>query len=234
MKKCCHWMTIGAVLMIGLAGCGGSASDRSEVGDETAASVPASASAETSTPADAVVVFLDAVRRGDDVQTAQMLTTLARQKVAEMDMGVAPPGSDTADFEVGDVEWLGDEGARVASRWTDQDGYGARQTHDMVWMLRREAAGWRIAGVAAEVFDGEPPLLLNFEDPEEMIRKQDLLAEEVARRLQREGTEGPPHQPPPQSHEMSAARQSHHPETASRPGEPLSGGNLQSTRSEWR
>ncbi len=43
-----------------------------------------------------------------------------------------------------------------------------------------------MAGVAAVVFDGEPPLLLNFEDPDDMAKKQQWLREEVARRAKSE------------------------------------------------
>ena len=50
-------------------------------------------------------------------------------------------------------------------------------------MLRREQDAWRVAGVAAQVFPGEPPLLLNFEDPEDMFRKQQWVREEMRRRM---------------------------------------------------
>ncbi len=33
-----------------------------------------------------------------------------------------------------------------------------------------------------QVFPDAPPLVLNFEDPEDMLRKQELLSEEMARR----------------------------------------------------
>ena len=49
-------------------------------------------------------------------------------------------------------------------------------------MVRREGDGWRIAGVAATVFPGEPPLLLDFEKPEEMIEKQQWVRDEIRRR----------------------------------------------------
>jgi hypothetical protein len=36
--------------------------------------------------------------------------------------------------------------------------------------------------MAMTVLEGEPPLILNFENPEDMFRKQELLATEIARR----------------------------------------------------
>jgi hypothetical protein len=97
-------------------------------------------------------------------------------------MVVAPPGSDTARFEVGQVQTLGDDGARVAIKWTDLDETGKPHSDEVLWMVRRVDEGWRIAGVAAPVFEGEPPLLLNFEDPADMLAKQKLVREEIKRR----------------------------------------------------
>ncbi|MGC4003923.1 MAG: hypothetical protein QM811_12670 [Pirellulales bacterium] len=48
--------------------------------------------------------------------------------------------------------------------------------------MRKEAAGWRIAGMAFTVFENEAPLFLDFENPADMIRKQQMLAEEMERR----------------------------------------------------
>ena len=51
-----------------------------------------------------------------------------------------------------------------------------------LWMLRREPRGWRVAGMAATPFPGEPPVLLDFENLEATIEKVNLLAEEIRRR----------------------------------------------------
>lgn len=142
--------------------------------------------AQTNDPASAVHQWLDAVRTGDDVKATAMLTIQAQQKAAEQNRSVRPPASDTARFQVGAVEYVGEDGARVASSWTDLDESGAPQTDEALWVLRKEAAGWRIAGVAATIFEGEPPLLLNFEDPDEMARKQQWAREEIQRRFEAE------------------------------------------------
>ena len=111
-----------------------------------------------------------------------MLTPLARQKVEESHLSVAPPSSDTAKFEVGAVERIGDDGARVHVNWTDMDEANQPQRCEMLWMVRREAEGWRVAGVAVPVLPNEPRLVLNFEDPDDMIQKRQMLHEELARR----------------------------------------------------
>lgn len=127
--------------------------------------------------------FLESIRTGNDEKAAKLLTPLAREKVAEHNMAVSPPGTDTAKFELGAVQMLSDDGARVVTKWVDVDDDGnATCADEVIWMLRKVSEGWRIAGVSAPVFDNEPPLLLNFEDPEDMLRKQELVREEMERR----------------------------------------------------
>jgi hypothetical protein len=125
--------------------------------------------------------FLEAVRRGDDQLAGQLLTPLARQKTSEMEMVVAPPGSETAKYEVLSCETTGNE-AQVTSDWTDLDGDGRPHTDRIVWSLRSESEGWRIAGMSTRVFDDQEPIHLNFEDPADMLRKQQQAEEEIARR----------------------------------------------------
>jgi hypothetical protein len=98
-----------------------------------------------------------------------------------MEMVVAPPGSDTAKFRVGHVEVV-DAQAQVHSEWTDLDSDGLLHTDEIVWLVRRDAEGWRIVGMSTEVFADRDPVLLNFEEPEEMLRQQQLAEEELARR----------------------------------------------------
>jgi hypothetical protein len=174
------WIAWMAVVAIGVAGCGGS--------DETpgGGGEGGNARAEQAGPAAAVYDFLEAVRTGDDETARIMLTPLARRRTAERDMQVAPEGSDTAEFEIGQIEYLAEDGARVATTWSDLDGNLQRRTDQITWMLRRGSEGWRIAGAAATVFPGEPPLLLDFEDPDEMLRKQELVQQEISRRARQE------------------------------------------------
>lgn len=180
------WIPGIALLAAFVAGCGkpsasndsGTPTSMAEAGNHAP-----SAKAEEGGPAEAVARFLEAVRTGNDEVAAQMFTPLARKRTAEMDIQIAPRGSDTARFEVGQVEPVGDSGARVASKWTDLDKNGQPRTDEIVWMVRREAEGWRVAGMAATVFEGEPPLLLDFEQPQETMRRLELLRQEVKRRM---------------------------------------------------
>jgi hypothetical protein len=177
-----RWIVL-AGLMIGFAGCGQSGNHPPATVATDAKPVPA-AGQQGDGPDRAVFDFLEAVRTGNDDKAAKMLTPLARQKVAEQHLVVAPQGTDTAHFEVGQVQLLAPDGARVSVKWSDLDEKGKRRTDEVLWMLRRVEEGWRVAGVAAPVFEGEPPLLLNFEDPADMIEKQKMVREEVKRRAE--------------------------------------------------
>lgn len=196
-----HWM-LWTFLIVGIVGCGGQnppsdapgeTKPQEQVTEEAAANMPAgqtpanlneSLAATTGDPAGAVATFLDAVRRGDDETTAAMFTPTARDKVNALGIQVAPPGSDTAKFEVGKVELLADDGARVESQWSDVDADGNERTDQITLMVRKETHGWRVAGMAVMVFAGEPPLLLDFEKPDETRQKLDMLKEEIRRRTE--------------------------------------------------
>jgi hypothetical protein len=157
--------TVGVALL--LTGCGSSSGSGAAVDGKGAEMV--------------IDEFLAAVKNGDDKRASELLTDVARRKTTEMEMVVAPPGSDTATYKVLESEVEGSE-AQVGTDWTDLDVDGRPRTDRIVWMLRHESVGWRICGMATRVFPDMPPIVLNFEDPEDMLRKQQLAEEEIARR----------------------------------------------------
>lgn len=164
-----------SALLIGLAvcGCGSSTGSNADGSATGAAGGPG--------PDRIVAQFLEAVRTGDDKQAASLLTPLARSKTEEMEMVVAPPGSETAKYEVLDVQHHGAQ-AHVASHWTELDTDGLKHVDRVVWVLKQAPEGWRISGMTASAFSGADPILLNFEDPADMLLKQQQAEEEIARR----------------------------------------------------
>ena len=208
---CCkRWIVLSAILAVGVVGCqksegtpgaavpaaNGSA-NTADAEQAQANPAPAPVAARLDGPAAAVFEFLEAVKTGDDAKATQMLSTVARQKTAALNRSVSPPASDTARFQIGKVEYRREDLAAVTCTWTDLDEKGEPQADEAIWMARREPQGWRIAGVAATVFPNEPPLLLNFEEPEEMLQKQQWVRDEIRRRqqqaeLQAQGQESPP------------------------------------------
>lgn len=138
-----------------------------------------------------VVAFLDAVRRGDDAAARNLLTKVARAKTDELGMSVAPPVADTASYAVKECEAVDDAGdiIHVGTTWTDVAPDGSKSTENVIWVVRLDPEGWRVAGMAMRVFDDMPPLLLDFEDPEDMLAKQELVAAELERRARAETTQ---------------------------------------------
>ncbi len=205
---------IGSGCLLCIVGCGGAAdgpqtapeasTQQQGATTQQAASAPVPSTpegkraeaADPASPAECVQRFLEAVRTGDDETASSLLTPLARKKTAEMEIVVAPPGSKTASFEVGEVEQVSDDVAHVATEWTDLDESGQPHTDAIVWFLRRLDQGWRVAGMATKVFDDEPPLLLNFEDPADMLRKQQLVEQEIRRRAAAQQQQQQRSQPP--------------------------------------
>jgi hypothetical protein len=189
-----QWLVMSALLAVLISGCGKSAApDNSSAASNTTDGAVANAGSESEATGDAptaaVREFLEALRTGNDERASKMLSTVARQKTAALNRNVTPPASDTARFAVGKVDYVNDDGARVACTWTDVDEQGQPKTDQAIWVLRREQEGWRVVGVAAEVFPGESPLLLNFEDPEDMFRKQQWVREEMRRRMEGGGSQ---------------------------------------------
>lgn len=175
------------VTAISLPGCSG--------GGNTATSTAAASSGGTEQAKAAVVTFLEAIKRGDDTAAAGMLTTVARTKTQELGLTVAPPVNPGARYEVKGTETVSDGAdlVHVGTVWTDTAEDGQETSENIVWVVRLDPEGWRVVGMAMNVFDDMPPLLLNFEDPDDMIAKQEMVAEEMQRRAQAEerGQTGP-------------------------------------------
>lgn len=142
---------------------------------------PLAAQNTVKTPQEVVQAFLIAVRAGDTGTTAALLTTKAREETAKHDLVVEPPGTPSAKFVVGEVQYIDRDqtGAHVNTVWTEADEAGSSVTYDVVWALRRQSDGWRVAGIATEIVDGQNPVFLNFEDPGDMLEKW-RRAEEIA------------------------------------------------------
>jgi hypothetical protein len=128
-------------------------------------------------PADAppdhvVAVFLDALKTGDTATKASLLTSKALEETTKHEFEVNPQSAPNAQYEVHQPEFVANNpnGAHVTSVWTETYDDG-KVTYDVVWVLRRQAEGWRIAGMAIELIEGQPPAFLNFEDPADMEAK---------------------------------------------------------------
>ena len=133
-------------------------------------------------PAGAVTEFFHALRSGDGDQATALLTTKARDEMNKAGEVINTSARSSLNLEVGEVEFIGrqQDGASVSSIWTLHDHEGVPHVFDVVWILRKEGGGWRIAGYATKD-DSSQELVVNFEDPADMQRKRQQ-AEQEARR----------------------------------------------------
>lgn len=170
---------------LGCAGCTGqgkstpSSAPASGQQSTAASSMPAAVVPLVTVPVNAtadqvVSVFLNALRAGDKATTASLLTARAREETAKYNIDVDPQAAPNAQYAVRKAEILPHhpDGAHVSSVWTEKYSDG-EVSYEIVWVLRRQADGWRVAGMAAELIAGQPLQFLDFENPEEMLRKRE-------------------------------------------------------------
>jgi hypothetical protein len=131
---------------------------------------PSSAGSGLSSAAAVQVVqeFLEAVRQGNTDSASSRLTPLALKRTSELDLNFSPPGSPTARFTVGQAELVEADKAVVESTWTDLDADGKPQNEQIIWALKLTGGQWRISGMAAELGADQPPLVMDFENPEQL------------------------------------------------------------------
>ncbi len=172
-------LTGSALAVLTLPGCSGSAGTATAAGADQAKAT--------------VATFLEAIKRGDDAGARAMLTKVARAKTEELGISVAPPVASTATYSIRETEAIAgaDDLVHVGTTWTDTDTDGFTSTENIVWAVRLDPEGWRVAGMATKIFEDLPPLLLNFEDPEDMIAKQEMVALELQRRAQQAAAKQP-------------------------------------------
>jgi hypothetical protein len=138
--------------------------------------VPASA-----TPDQVVSVFLDALRGGDQATTAALLTGKALDETSKRSLSVCPQASPHMQYQITKAEVLPENpnGAHVNVMWTETYTDGT-VSYEVVWVLRRQTEGWRVAGMAIELVPGKGLAFLNFEDPDDMLRKKEEAEQALA------------------------------------------------------
>jgi hypothetical protein len=134
-----------------------------------------------SPPETVVAEFLNAMKTGDEGVAAGLLTTKAREETGKHGMAVQPPGSATSEYEVAAGEISPDDPAlaQVGCLWVEKDEQGAEHREQVVWVLRKESHGWRVCGMATQMPTREEPVFFDFEDPAEMNRLMEQIAQEM-------------------------------------------------------
>ncbi|MFN0018451.1 MAG: hypothetical protein ACKVP0_09345 [Pirellulaceae bacterium] len=188
-----RFFAMAALVGLGFVGCGGPSTASKEpatTAEKAAEMAAATESAREEAPASAarapvdipanappdevVTAFLEARRTGDPQTTSALLTSTARSATAKHKIDVNGEALPDLQFQVAKPKYLknNSKGAHVSSIWTEILPDGTKASYEVVWVLRKEAIGWRVAGFAAELTPGTEPQFLNFEDPEDMMKKQ--------------------------------------------------------------
>jgi hypothetical protein len=139
---------------------------------ESPALVPASASnggGESAGQTEAVKQvaheFLDAVLGGDTQRATAQLSPLAVQRIREGGKAFAPPGMESATFRIGEVRQANPTQALVQCVLSESGAGQPSHSEEMCCMMRLVDGSWRVSGIAYEVAAGQPPLILDFENP---------------------------------------------------------------------
>lgn len=125
-----------------------------------------------SAPQQIVAVFLDSLRRGDEVTANSLLTTQARAELQKIEYQIQPLGTPQGEFKIGRLVFPYQDQplfALVESQWREP----ATKTDpellmDIVCDVRQEGADWRIAGMAVTVAGEDVPLVIDFEDSQRL------------------------------------------------------------------
>ncbi len=118
-------------------------------------------------PAQAVAVFLDSLRRGDEATANGVLTNLAREQVLKTNFQIQPLGSPEGKYQIGRVGFPYAEKtvALVECQWTEPTLAGqAPEVTEIVCEVHQETEGWRIAGLGFKITGSEETLVLDFEN----------------------------------------------------------------------
>jgi hypothetical protein len=171
---------------VGFLGCNGQTASEPAAGspDNTASAATTATQARPATqpiavpasaaPDQVITVFLNALRSGDSPTTESLLTAKAREELAKHSMSVDVQPAPDAVYEIRAAQVLPDNpsGAHVSSIWTEKFENGG-ETYEIVWVLRHQPEGWRVAGLMTQLLPEQSAQFLNFENPEDMLKKKE-------------------------------------------------------------
>jgi hypothetical protein len=157
MERRTYW-TLAALVVSMAVGC-------------SSGSAPApTATAVAAIPADpaarAAYDFLDAVLKGDTLRASKRLTPIAIERINATGKQFSPPGLQTASFRIGEVRKPTADQALVQCILTDSS-QGAPRTEEIGCLLRLVDNDWRVSGIAYIPGPNRPPMILNFENPQQ-------------------------------------------------------------------
>ena len=123
----------------------------------------AAANPSTDAIAKAAADFLDAVLKGDTGRASARLTPQAMQRIIASGKQFAPPGLETATFQIGNVRAPAQGQAIVQCVLTDASVGDAPRSEEMCCLMRLVENDWRVSGIAYGTGPNQPWMLSDFE-----------------------------------------------------------------------
>lgn len=120
-------------------------------------------------PRVAVNDFLIAVTSGDNDTATSLLTVKSQQELWSNGLEVFDAGLPGSTFKVTEMEQRSETEAHVETVWVDEN----RNQYPCVWLLRKERQGWAIFGMATKFLPHVDPVILPFEDQQELARRKE-------------------------------------------------------------
>lgn len=160
---------LSVAVLFGVMGCSQSGSDQAA---GTSRPQPAQTASVTEQPLDPAVAkaigattdtFMRSILSGDSARAATLLTTAATQRYQSNPGVLSSMGMRVERLEVGEVRLLSD--AEAAAQCLVYEP-GATAPQELCCLLKLEASGWRVCGVACDA-GGEGPAVISFEDEPE-------------------------------------------------------------------
>jgi hypothetical protein len=185
-----QWM-VGLLCLVSLASWGCQPAGGEKKGADAAGSSTAAGTGRSSDPGRATDEFLKALFAGETQRAMAMMTDKSRAAAQQAGIEMEAPGSKSATFKITEQTTLeGDpHAAQVWSVITDTNEQGKPESYDIVWLLKRDAAGWAICGMATVLFQHE--FVIDFEDANDVIAKRQWAAQQAQRELQAMSAKAP-------------------------------------------
>lgn len=191
-----------------------------QVADATPGFEPQHPAVRYDDPRQSVNDFLIAVKSGEEKVATSLLTTGAQKEAWTNGLAISGEGFPDAQFEISEVEYINENTeAHVMSTWADKTPYGEDKEFQCVWLLRQEAHGWCIYGMATKFLPTVQPIVLNFENQAEMQRRQQWAEQQIRQQRELELhqqqalTQGPPKPGQPTPAERQPVQQAAAPTT---------------------
>ena len=125
--------------------------------------VPPGRNPATDIIAKAAADFLDAVLKGDTQRASARLTPQAMQRIIASGKQFAPPGLETATFQIGRVRTPAHGQAIVQCVLTDAVAGDSPRSEEMCCLMRLVDSDWRVSGIAYGTGPNQPWMLSDFE-----------------------------------------------------------------------